>query len=46
MYTRTRLMTAIHRCLFSRFFLGEGDACTLAINQDNGANLFGEKDVQ
>ena len=46
MYTRTQFMTAIHRHLFSRFFLREGDVCTLAINQDNSANLFGEKDLQ
>ena len=28
--TGTRLSSAIHRPLFSRFFLGGGDVCTLA----------------
>ena len=31
MYTGTRLTTAIHRRLLSRFFLREGDVCTQAI---------------
>ena len=30
MYTGTRLTTAIHRRLLSRFFLREGDVCTQA----------------
>ena len=33
MYTGTRLTTAIHRRLLSRFFLREGDVCTQATSR-------------
>jgi len=42
MYTGTRLTTSIHRRLFSRFFLKEGDVCTQAKSEalDKIKSLF------
>ena len=42
MYTGTRLTTAIHRRLLSRFFLREGDVCTQA-TQKNEKNEWEER---
>ena len=39
-------MTAIHRRLFSRFFLREGGRLYTGYQSRYSANLFGEKDLQ